>query len=359
MIRNFPDRNKIEKLSGIVFAKNGKMIVNPQDQEWYKNRSMEMPDWTGEDLEKYFSPLVFGAKEKSAEIFTSRGCIYNCSYCSNIATKKILYRNLDDVIKEMRFYIERYNMRNFNILDELLTFKEERVKEFCNRIEKEKLKISWGFQTRANLVKDRSLFKRMHEVGALIANMGFESGNNEILRLNKNLNKDIIKRAVDTLKELGYLIYGGFIIGFPQDTIETVWQTITCPDEFNIDSPGFEIMVPYPKTEVRRIAEKEGGILTNDFSRYSTYDIVYIPPGLRGYNLLAIRQFAFQYFHTRNENRLKKWLNRFIDRKDFNEINAKYVELFSRKETLNFDYLKSLKLSSENEQKLKPVRLPV
>lgn len=359
MINNFPDKQIIEKLKGIAFSKNGQMVIQTQDMAWYKNKTFGSPDWGAEDLSRYFSPIVYGTKDNGIGIFSSKGCFYNCTYCNNglISNRRIINRSLDDVIQEIKFYMENYNLRNFSILDEVFTANEKRVREFCDRIEKERLGISWEFQTRADLVTNKDLFKRMRQAGAVVASIGIESGNENILRTNKSSSREIIKHAVDTFKELGYLVYAGFIIGFPQDTIETVWQTITFSDELNLDSPGFQIMVPYPKTEVRRVAEKEGGILTNDFQRYSTYDVVYIPPGLEGYNLLAIRQFAFQYFHTRNENRLHKWLDRFVDYDNFNDIAIKYRELFSKRDSLNFDYLKNLKLSVENNRKLKAERL--
>jgi radical SAM superfamily enzyme YgiQ (UPF0313 family) len=322
---------------------------------------MGSPDWTGQDLERYFSPLVYGTEQKAASIFTSKGCIYSCSYCSNslISGRKIVYREMSDVIEEMRFYVDRYRIRSFSVLDEVFTVNEKRVMEFCDYIEKERLDISWGFQTRANLVNNKDLLKRMRRAGATVVSLGIESGDDRVLKMNKGLEREMIINAVSALKELGFIIYAGFIIGFPQDTIETVWQTIRFPDELNIDSPGFQLMVPYPKTEVRRIADKEGGILTNDFEQYSTYGAVYIPPGLAGYDLLAIRQFAYQYFHTRTEQRLNEWLNRFTGHDNFRDISRVHRELFLSKETLNLDYLKSLKVSNQNGHKLHAERLPV
>jgi anaerobic magnesium-protoporphyrin IX monomethyl ester cyclase len=358
MIESFPRKEDIENLDGIAFSKNGKMILRPQDP---RHRIMGSPDWENEELSQHLYSLIYGTKEKAAAIFTSKGCVYNCSYCSNnlISGHKIVYRKIEDVIKEIRFYIDRYKIKSFDLLDEIFTVNEKRVIEFCDAIEKEKLNITWGFQTRANLVSNKSLLKRMRAAGARVISLGIESGNEDVLRANKGLGREAIIEAVNILKEAGFIIYAGFIIGFPQDTIETVWQTICFPDELGIDSPGFQIMVPYPKTEVRRIAEKEGGILTDDFEQYSTYDVVYSPPGLAGYDLLAIRQFAHQYFHTRNEHRLNKWLSRFEGHKNFEEISKVNRKMFMSRDSINLDYLKEFKLSNKKRHRVNVESLPV
>ncbi len=118
-------------------------------------------------------------------------------------------------------------------------------------------------------------------------------------------------------------------------------------------------MVPYPKTQVRYLAEKDGGIITKDFDNYTTYGVVYVPPGLKEYDLLAIRKFAFQYFHTRTKKRVKNWINRFVTRPDYEQIAKKYWSLFENKDTLNFDYLRQLKIKTRSESDAKIERLPI
>jgi radical SAM superfamily enzyme YgiQ (UPF0313 family) len=181
--------------------------------------------------------------------------------------------------------------------------------------------------------------------------MGIEGGNENILNINQTTSKDTIIKAVERIHKSGMMVYAGFIIGFPEDTIETVWDTIKFPDELNIESPGFQLMVPYPATAVRKKAEKDGGILTNDYNKYSTYDVVYCPPGLRGYDLKSIRKFAYTYFHTRNEKRLERFLNRIKGTDDYSVIEEKYIEAYKNKDKYNFDYLKSL-VYIKNDQKI-------
>jgi radical SAM superfamily enzyme YgiQ (UPF0313 family) len=359
-IRSYKAKSKSLDISGTAYAENDNLIVVPREKKDFD--SMGSPDWSGLDLTPFLFPCIFGSQKKGFAIFTSKGCPYNCSYCSNhlLWNKKIVYRNLDEVFSEIGWMMSKYNIDQFALADDLFTVDPKRVYEFCDLIEKRKLKFDWTFQTRANLVRDRDMFVRMKSAGAKAANMGIESGNSDILRANKSISLDKIVNAVNIIKSAGLLVYAGFIIGFPEDTIDTVWETITLPDKLDIYSPGFQLMVPYPKTRVREKAIKEGGILTNDFSKYTTYGVVYVPPGLNGYDLLAIRKFAFQYFHTRSRKRVNNFLKRFVGSKDYESIKEKYNLMYEQKDRYNKEYLMSLKYSRNTSKNKKEVeRLPV
>jgi len=355
----FPNKKQVCELGGIAFSNTGRMKLNPDIIENRKTKTMGSPDWDGADIEKFFPPFIFGNKEKCYEIFTSRGCPFSCTFCSNgtMSDRRVDYRELQDVVNEIIWAKEKYNINNFAIRDEVFCIKTK-VINFCNMLKEKGLYINWYFQTRVEFVKDKEMLRVMRDAGAKVVSIGIESGNEDILKLNKGVKKENMVKAVKLLKSAGLLVYAGFIIGFPQDTIDTVWETIKFPDELDLDSPGFQLMVPFPKTQVRYLAEKEGGILTNDYDKYSTYNVVYIPPGLQGYDLLAIRKFAYQYFHTRTEERLSKWIDRFKDNENYHLIKETYISLYDKKDSLNKEYLKKLKMPDNGLSKESMKRLP-
>lgn len=360
IINSYQVKSKSRDIPGTAFAENGKMTVVPGEK--IDSIRMGSPDWSSLDLTPFLFPCIFGSQKKGFSVFTSKGCPYSCSYCSNhlLWNKKLVYRNLDEVFSEIEWLMQTYCINQFVIEDDLFTMNKDRVIRFCEMIEKKKFNIEWIFQTRANLVKDKDMFIKMKNVGAKVANMGIESGNADILRINKAISIDQVVNAVKIIKSAGLLVYAGFIIGFPEDTIDTVWETINFADELDIDSPGFQLMVPYPKTRVREKAIKEGGIVTNDFSKYSTYGVVYVPPGLKGYDLLAIRKFAFRYFHTRSRKRVDNFLKRFVGSQDYESIKEKYNSMHDQKDKYNKEYLMSLKYSKDTSKNKKDVeRLPI
>lgn len=361
IIRSFLAKQKSYEIPGVAFAENSKMVIIPREKEDAKLSRMGSPDWGDMDLSPFIQPVIFGDQRKGFPVFTSAGCPFDCSYCSNyiLSDRKVTYRDLNEVISEIQWLQKKYNIGLFTIADEVFTLDKDRVVEFCEMIEKKKLNIIWIVQTRASLVPDKDILIKMKNSGARVISLGIESGNSDVLKFNKGISRDQVVNAANLIKKLGFLVYAGFIIGFPQDTIDTVWDTIRFPDELDLDSPGFQLMVPYPKTKVREIAEKDGGILTNDFDKYTTYGVVYLPPGLKGYDMLAIRRFAYQYFHTRSRKRLDNWLKRFVGTPDFGSIKEKFTSIYEQKDKYNKEYLMSLKYSRDSIGDQKIERLPI
>ena len=233
------------------------------------------------------------ANKKKVFHFTSKGCPFNCSYCSNqlLWDRRVLYRDLEEVYDELKYFQNKYKINTFLLEDDVFTVKKERIYEFSQMLIDKKVNIRWAFQTRPNILPDVKALKFAYNTGCRVVSMGIEGGNEKILNKNQTTSKKYNYRCSKKGARGKMQVYAGFIIGFPEDTIDTVWDTIKFPDELDIASPGFQLMVPYPATAVRKVAEKEGGILTNDYSKYSTYDEVYCPPGLKGYDLKAIRKF--------------------------------------------------------------------
>ena len=357
------NRKLPRKIPSVVFFEDGKMKSVPVKED---TMYMGDPDWNGLDLTPFLSPVIYGDVKKGFSIFTSKGCPFVCTYCSNhlLWGRKIVYRDFEGVFNEIKWMMDHYRIEQFVLEDDLFTVDQKRVYEFCDLIEKKGLKFEWMFQTRGNLVgqrkRDQKMFERMKEVGATVANMGIESGSQRVLQSNKQMDKQVIVDAVKMLKEMGYLIYAGFIIGFPEDDIESVWDTIAFPDQLDIDSPGFQLMIPYPKTSVRDKALKEGGILTNDYSKYSTFNVVYVPPGLQGYDLLEIRKFAYAYFHTRSKERLDNFLKRYIGKPEYDTVKTKYTAMYINKEVHGLKSLERLKLKSRAHHIVESnARLPI
>jgi radical SAM superfamily enzyme YgiQ (UPF0313 family) len=361
IIRAYKEGTRTVKAPGVMYYENGELVKLPRiDTQKSRKELMGSPDWSDLDLTPFLGPVIFGSKDKGFSLFTSKGCPYQCSYCSNhlLWDNRVLYRPKNEILDEIKYLQSKYNIRNFVLEDDVFTVKKSRVFDFCDMIIENKLDIEWVFQTRPNIVPDEETLEICKAAGARAVNMGIESGSPEVLKANQTTSKELIVEAVQRVQSVGLKVYGGFIVGFPEDTIETVWETITFPDELDIDSPGFQNMVPYPKTAVRAKAQKEGGILTNDYSRYSTYDVVYVPPGLNGYDLKKIRKFAYQYFHTQNKDRLEKFIMRFKGTASYDDVKMAYEDAYINRDRYDIDYLRSLRYDP-NAPEEATARLPI
>ena len=266
--------------------------------------SLPPPLWDIVAVDKYKEYLPTG--EKAMPIILSRGCPFSCNFCANwfLSCRTVRYRKMEDVIQQIKHYIKKYKVKAFDFHDENFTLNRKRVLEFCDELIKEKLGIHWWAQTRANLL-DPEILRKMKEAGCVGISIGVESGDEEVLRkIHKGVTLEEMKRAVKMIKEAKLISCADFMIGHPWDTPETVLATIRFADELDVDFLGYALAQPYPKTELRKTAEEQGAILTNDWSKYITSNVTYIPPGLKGYDLKVIRKIAVINFYSQSIKRL-------------------------------------------------------
>ena len=293
----------------------------PQEKIIYGNKldldSLPFIDWNCIPYKKHNSKYNIARKKrmKYMPLFGSKGCVFNCYFCSNwvISGRKMSYKSVDYLIKEIKYLLSTYNTKYLFFTDEVFTLDKARAAEICNKIIENNLKFSWICQTRAHLV-DPELLALMKKAGCDTISFGVESGNEEILKkIDKGETKQQIIDGVRLVKQAGIKVYGGFIIGHYWDNIKTVLQTIKFADKLDLDCPNFHIATPFPKT---KLAELIGDKLNKDYSRYITNDVVYVPEGLKHYNLRLLRRFAHLYFYLRRPRRaiplIMRRLTRFI-----------------------------------------------
>ncbi len=147
----------------------------------------------------------------------------------------------------------------------------------------------------------------MKEAGCLRLSIGVESGDPFILRqIQKQLDLEEAVDAVDIINQAGLVSFAGFMIGHPDETIDSLQKTILFADRLDPTFTGFRKAIPYPGCVFGDIAEKRGGIQTEDFSDYRDDRVVYIPPGLADFDLEEIRKLAYTYFFMKNRRRFER-----------------------------------------------------
>jgi len=267
--------------------------------------------------------MYLTTRERAFPLETGRGCPFSCTFCCNSKRyEHVRYRSLDNVLDEIRYVQEKFGVHAFQIYDETFSLKRNRAEEFCRRLINERLDIRWETQTRASLV-DVEIVELMKKAGCLRLSIGVESGDPVVLRaINKGIELQEAMEAVRVINAAGIVSYAGFMIGHPDDTLETVVRTIEFADALDPSFVGFRVAIPYPGCVFREIAEKKGRILTDDLSLYTDDNTVYVPPGLEGYDLQKIRKMAYTWYLMRRPERLERMNQQFSDpyRDTFEEI---------------------------------------
>lgn len=249
----------LKKVRGICINTNKGFYSTPP-REYIKNLdTLPFPAWELFNLKK-IKPLfsLFGSFRKIIQlpILTSRGCPFKCVFCSRVMGEYVRFRSPENVIKEILHDFYTFNAKEFVFVDENFTLNKKRTEKICENIINYNLhdKIEWIAETRVDLVDEKLLLK-MKKAGCKVLLFGVESGDNNILSLSKKGYKvETIKKAFKISKKIGLKTYASFILGLPGENLTTITKTIKICMEIDPDYVSFNILVPFPGTEVEEYA---------------------------------------------------------------------------------------------------------
>jgi len=230
------------------------------------------PAWEDFDLTDY--PGCYPHRTNmELPMTTSRGCPYSCVFCVRAFGQRRRARSVQSVLSEIERNIEDFGCESICFVDETFMFDLKWCNELFEQMIRRGLnkKITWSCSTRVNNVSPE-LFSKMRKAGCYYVFFGLESGDDNILKnIKKRITIDQIKKAIHWAKQARLICVGSFIIGLPGETEETVNRNIELAQELDLYSVTFPIAVPFPRTELRDMAEKhEYGlrILSNNWDDY-------------------------------------------------------------------------------------------
>jgi radical SAM superfamily enzyme YgiQ (UPF0313 family) len=182
-------------------------------------------------------------------MITSRGCPFRCGFCFKRETDKVLrLRDPIKVVDEMEDVVKQYKVKEIMFYDDTFTWNKNHVIGICNEILKRNIKVKWEAPTRVDAI-DESLLELMKRTGCIRLRYGVESGDPAILKLmNKNINIEMVKKAVRMTKKAGLEVFAYFIIGYANETSQTIRKTINLAKELNCDLVMFTVATPCPQT---------------------------------------------------------------------------------------------------------------
>ena len=187
-------------------------------------------------------------------ILTSVGCPYNCYYCSvgTISGKKWVKREAQDVINELIQAIQRYNITEFEIIDDNFTLDIERAKDICRLIISYELNLKWSCPNgiRADRV-DKELLELMKKSGCTTVTFGVESIDEDVFnRINKGESISDVKNGIKLAREAGLDVKAFFIIGLIDSTYKKDMKIVKYARKMKFKEVIWSMLVPYPHTEL-------------------------------------------------------------------------------------------------------------
>ncbi len=238
------NQETLGNIPGLVFRRGEETVLTPPRERIADQDTVPFPAW---DLfpqaEEYF-------------LMTQRGCPFNCLFCMNPNGRVARARSIENLMEELTMVLDRYHPKKVWFGDELFSVNMDRTHQLLDAMIAAGVpqKAKWHAQTHVHFV-DEALFKKMKRAGAWLIGMGIETGDADILRqVGKGTTPEMIMRAACSAKKAGLSIITYFILGHPHETLQSMKKTVDLAVKINPAIPAFGIMVPYPGTEVARLA---------------------------------------------------------------------------------------------------------
>jgi len=209
---------------------------------------------------------------------SGRGCINRCRFCSDIVFYKYhyRYRPIEQVIKDVKSVISWPRKFIFFVDDNIISDRVHAKQLFRALIP---LKIYWIGQSTLDISEDEELLRLAAESGCFGLFIGFESfssGNLEKMNKPSGRNADY-KKAVDKIHSYGIAIESGFIVGFDNDSLDTLKKILLFTDDVNMDALFLSTLTPISGTEIFNEYKEQNRIVSEDWRLFNFRNVVIKP----------------------------------------------------------------------------------
>lgn len=290
-----------------------------------------LKDWGKNDLRPFYRPeaavdlsavppprydLLDRERYSTIWVQATRGCPHDCSFCvaSKIFGKSYQVRPIDRVIRDIETVKELWKSPNISFADDNLFVKRQYARDLIHELRG--LNIRYFVQSDISIAEDDELLKALRDSNCGMIFIGFESVTASAL---KGINKDRSKYRylnrysglIQKIQTMGIGVYGAFIIGFDQDTPETIERLGDFIASNHLYASQITILTPYPGSRVREELAAEGRLLAKDWSHYNCTEVTFLPRRLSPEQL----QRAYNRLHQRvyGPEQLKRSSRYFID----------------------------------------------
>lgn len=298
-IQNVEDYGKLE---GISYRKNGTLVHNPSRDLIDLN---SIPPFPYDLFDSFYE-----AYRDFGTVFGSRGCPYNCIFCSQraITGQRYRYVSNESILNDIDLLVNKYKQKKIWFMDDNFLVNKKRIFSLMEAI------ITNGFHKKVVFCAEMrgesvtyEILKKMKEAGFRVVSFGMETGSQRLLDLvdKKEKVEDNIK-AIKMAHEVGLSSSATFIFGLPTETRKERLETARLARKLPLDDARFNVAVPYPGTKLFEIAKKENRLLIKEgWSNFNVQyymfgdDIPYVPKGTNRYQLMFDTFMANLVFNVR------------------------------------------------------------
>lgn len=221
-------KRDIYSVDGLIFKEDSDWHITSPRAEIMDLDSLPYPDYEGfefgELLNKTPTDLFAFGRDRFGFLSYGRSCPFNCTFCFHPSGTKYRKRSMKSIFAEIDYLIEKFDIHNIVVTDELFATRIEDVRKFCAEIKKRN--IGFSISLRVDMV-NREMLELLRDHGCIQITFGLESADNRILKsMNKHITVEQIDHALSLCNEVGIHALGTFIFGDEAETIETAQNTI-------------------------------------------------------------------------------------------------------------------------------------
>lgn len=274
-------------IPGVSFRQEGSIVHNPP-ADWVDMNRVPFPDLS----------LFSGLKMSTYPVMTSRGCPFDCTFCSvtQMFGRKYRCRETEALMEELK----QYRGKQVFFIDDNFTANPRRTKELLRAMIERDIKPSWWCtQVRTDAACDEELLQLMYDSNCRMVFVGMESVNPETLKsYNKKQEVEDIVYCIERFHQLGIMVHGMFVFGADEDNLHTIEETLDFALQNRIDTVQFLILTPLPGTRTFYDLEEQGRLLTRDWNLYDAHHVVFEPRQMSPYDLQKDTIQAFKKFYS-------------------------------------------------------------
>jgi len=253
-----------------------------------------------EDIDKYPLPsrelIKPGAVLGMEPIVTSRGCPYSCDFCSvwKFFGRKIRHVSVDKVIMD----IQNSKTSRFMFLDDNIVGDPAYAKSLFLALKD--MKIDWVGQASISFSKSEELLRLARESGCKGLFFGVESVSEEkIKRMSKSMKNQ--QETIDAIKRIianGIFFHASLVFGFDDDDPSVFDETLEFLYKTKIPSATFNILTPYPGTDLYERFSKQNRLITENWEFYDHCTVTYRPERMTIDELYNGYEYAKKTFYS-------------------------------------------------------------
>lgn len=259
LVTTMQSGGSLDRILGISYKKQNKIVHNSEKPLIKNLNDLPFPARHLLLKKETLPSYAFG------RIFATRGCPYHCIFCASnkMWGRRVRCRSPENVVNEIKHVKKNFGTRFFFFEDDTFAINKQYAVKICNLLIQERLKITWGCETRPELIT-YDLVRKMKDAGCITMDVGVESGDDGILKkIKKGFTTEQVRSAKKILQRNGISFNAFFMFGFPWETKKEIRKTSSFLKELDSDAVIYSVVTPYPGTELYDIAVSEGIIPEN------------------------------------------------------------------------------------------------